>query len=416
MSLHALREKRAAKRDALKAIVDKATNDNGRDLTPDESSTFEAGQAEVRSLDQQIQRAEFLAEDERRAPGQPLRDDADPEIRSQSIRETILYKMDPSALTMAERIKVEGEQRFLEHRAGKKPDGIFVAHELFETRATQTTANSAAVNPVSFRPDLFTSALTASTVIQALGATVLTGLTGNVVIPRETGSPAVGWVNEDEALPVGNAAFDSLTLTPHHVGAITELSRQLLMQNSPSVDGIIRQMLARNIALAIDAAAVNGSGTGAVPQGILNDPLVPTEAYATDLFTTTANMIAKADLANVAASRGFLSTNGVKATAAKTKDGDGYPLGIATIFHGERVEFSNQVPNNLNPTANKHGLIYGDWADFLVGIWSQLDILVNPYAETAYSKGNILIRAMATVDFGVRRPASFVKATGVVTA
>jgi hypothetical protein len=42
-----------------------------------------------------------------------------------------------------------------------------------------------------------------------------------------------------------------------------------------------------------------------------------------------------------------------------------------------------------------------------------LDILVNPYAETAYSKGNILIRAMATVDFGVRRPASFVRATGI---
>ena len=63
-----------------------------------------------------------------------------------------------------------------------------------------------------------------------------------------------------------------------------------------------------------------------------------------------------------------------------------------------------------------HPLVYGDWRDFLVGIWSQLDILVNPFAETAYSKGNILIRAMATVDFGVRRPASFVKASGVTVA
>ena len=60
------------------------------------------------------------------------------------------------------------------------------------------------------------------------------------------------------------------------------------------------------------------------------------------------------------------------------------------------------------------GLIYGDFQDLLIGIWSQLDILMNPYAETAYSKGNILIRAMASVDFGVRRPASFVKAGGVI--
>lgn len=410
-NLPALREKRAAKRDALDAIIKTAEADN-RDLTETESKSFDDGKAEIRSLDQQIQRAEFLAEDERRAPAETIHGDVEPEIRNQSISETIRWKMGESC----DRAKVEREQAFLERRAGQKAQGVFIALETMERRATQTTTGTAALVPDSFRPDLFTSALTASTVLQALGATVLTGLTGNVVIPRETGSPAVGWVNEDEALPTGNAAFDSLTLTPHHVGAITELSRQLLMQNSPAVDGIIRDMLARNIALAIDAAAVNGSGTGAVPLGILNDANVPTEAYATDLFTTTANMIAKADLANVATTRGFLSTNGVKATAAKTKDGEGRPLGLSTIFHGEPVQFSNQVPNNLNPSANKHGLIYGDWRDFLIGIWSQLDVLVNPYAETAYSKGNILIRAMATVDFGVRRPASFVKATGVVTA
>lgn len=137
-------------------------------------------------------------------------------------------------------------------------------------------------------------------------------------------------------------------------------------------------------------------------------------AYDTDLFTTTANMIGKADLSNVGGTRSFVTTNGVKATAAKTRDAQGRPLGIATIFHDEAVAFTNQVPSDIAPNANKHGLVYGDWSDFLIGVWSQLDVLVNPYAETAYSKGNILIRAMATVDFGVRRPASFVKANGVV--
>ncbi|WP_374322175.1 phage major capsid protein [Brevundimonas sp.] len=411
MNLPALREKRAAKRDAIEAIVKTAQTDN-RDLTDAEAKTFDDGRAEIRSLDQQIQRAEFLAEDERRAPAEPITGDVDPEIRNQSISETIRWKMGEAC----DRSKVEREQAFLERRAGQKAQGVFIALETMERRVAQTTAGSAAIVPDSFRPDLFTSALTASTVMQALGATVLTGLTGNVVIPRETGSPAVGWVNEDEALPTGNAAFDSLTLTPHHVGAITELSRQLLMQSSPAVDAIIRDMLARNIALAIDAAAINGTGTGPVPLGVLNDPAVPSEAFSTDLFTTTANMIAKADLANVASTRGFLSTNGVKGLAAKTKDADGRPLGLSTIFHGEPVQFSNQAPSTLNPGGNKHALIYGDWRDFLIGVWSQLDLLVNPFAETAYSKGNILIRAMASVDFGVRRPASFVKATGVAVA
>ena len=100
-----------------------------------------------------------------------------------------------------------------------------------------------------------------------------------------------------------------------------------------------------------------------------------------------------------------MSTNQVKAAAAKTRSATGEAISIADTFHGEPVQFSNQVA--------QHGLVYGDWSDFLIGVWSQLDVLVNPYAQAAYEKGNILIRAMATVDFGVRRPASFVKATGV---
>lgn len=378
--------------------------------TADDGDAFTTAETELRTLDAKLDRAHALDAADRADPGTRLTGDTAPEIRNQSIAETIRYKMGEHC----DRAKVEREQAFLEERAGRKAEGIFIATELFETRATQTTATSAAIVPTDFRPDLFTSALTNSTVMQLLGATVLTGLSGNVVIPRETGSPNVGWVNEDQALPTGNATFDSLTLSPKHVGAITELSRQLIMQASPAVDGIIRQMLSRNIGLEIDRAAIAGSGTGAEPMGILNAAGIPTVAYGTDLFITTANMMAKADLANVAGSRGFLSTNGVKAAASKLKTTDGMPIPLSATFHGEPVQFSNQVPSNLNPTANKHGLVYADWSDFLIGIWSQLDILVNPYAESAYSKGNILIRAMATVDFGIRRPASFVKATGVV--
>lgn len=378
----------------------------------DNGEAFTAAETELRALDGKLDRARKIDAADRAETGTPLHGELTPEFRSYSLARRLAHQLVPSIDAGRER-EIEQE---LARRTSQKANGIRVPLEYFETRATQTTATSAAITPVDFRPELFTPALTNSTVVQALGATVLTGLSGNVVIPRETGSPNVGWVNEDEALPTGNATFDNLTLTPHHVGAIAEISRQLIMQASPAADAILRQMLSRNIGIEIDRAAINGSGAGAVPLGILNDPLVPTEAYATDLFTTTANMIAKADLANVGSSRGFLATNGVKATAAKTKTADGLPIGIPTIFHGEPVQFSNQVPNNLNPAANKHGLIYGDWSDFLIGIWSQLDILVNPYAETAYSKGNILLRAMATVDFGVRRPASFVKATGVVTA
>jgi hypothetical protein len=52
----------------------------------------------------------------------------------------------------------------------------------------------------------------------------------------------------------------------------------------------------------------------------------------------------------------------------------------------------------------------------LIGLWSALDVLVNPFESTAYAKGNVMVRAMATADIALRNPTAFVKATGVLAA
>lgn len=380
----------------------------------DDQAAFDTAENELRALDAKLDRQRKLDAAERTETGTPLttRDgDEFAELRNQNLIETLRYG---AGMAVSDRAKIEREQAMLAERAGGPAKGVYVATELFEKRAAITTATAAAVAPESFRPDLFVSALTNTAIVSRLGATTLTGLSGDVVIPRETGSPNVGWVAEDQALPTDGATFDSLTLTPHHVGVITELSRQLLQQSSPQVEALVRSMMSRNVALEIDRAAIAGSGTGAEPLGLINDPNVPTVPFDTDLFTTTADMIAAADVANIGDSRAFLSTNGVRAVAMKERDADGHPITIAETFHGEQAYFTNQAPDDLGAGTNENGLVYGDWNDLLIGIWSQLDILVNPFAETAYSKGNILVRAMASVDFGVRRPASFVSATGVL--
>ena len=372
----------------------------------DKGDDFAKAETELRALDARIERAKKIDAADRAEPGRPLTGDRDfAELRNQSLIETLRYG---AGMPVADRAKIEREQAILATRAGAPAKGVYIATELFETRAPMTTTTAATVAPKDFRPDLFTSALTATAIVTRLGATSLTGLTGDVVIPRETDSPNVAWVNENEALPLDGAAFDSLTLTPHHVGVITELSRQLLQQASPDVEQLVRTMMARNIALESDRAAIAGSGVGAEPRGVVNDPGVASVAYASDLFTTTANMIAAADLANLGADRAFLSTNGVRAAAMKTRDTTGRPIPLSDTFHGEAAYFTNQAPSTVGD-GDDFAMVYGAWSDLLIGVWSQLDVLVNPFAETAYSKGNVLIRAMATVDFGVRRPASFVK-------
>jgi hypothetical protein len=80
------------------------------------------------------------------------------------------------------------------------------------------------------------------------------------------------------------------------------------------------------------------------------------------------------------------------------------------VFPGAPAAFSNVVPSNLTKgTASGvcSALIYGDWSNLILGYWSELDILVNPFEATAYAKGNVQVRGMLTMDVAVRHAASF---------
>lgn len=391
------------------AILDRMTAAHAADKGED----FAAAEKEFAAIEARIERAKKLDDADRAAPGAPIAGDAklDAEIRSRfKVTRAIAHAASLPVDAGFER-EIQGE---LARRAGRPAQGVFIPAEVFETRVL-TTATGSELVPTDHRPDLYVSALTASSVVRGLGARVLNGLTGNVSIPRETDSPAIGWVAENAALAADDANFDSVTLTPKHAGALTEFSRNMLLQSSADVESLLRQMLARNLALAIDRAAIKGGGANE-PNGVLSTAGIQTHAYATDLFTSAANAIALADVANVAtARRGFLTTNTVKKIAALQLDANNLPVGAGAIFHNEPVTFSNQVPATLG-AGSEHGLIYADWSELLIGVWSEIDILVNPFESSAYSKGNVSIRAMATVDCAVRHPAAFVSVTGVTAS
>lgn len=389
------------------AIVDRMTAAH----TADDNAAFEAAETELRNLDAKLERQRKIDAADRAEPGTPINGDAklNSEIRSRfSVSRAIAAAAGLGVDAGFER-EVQTE---LAKRAGRPAEGLFIPTEVFEQRVLTTSTGSELV-PTDHRPDQYISALTASSVVRGLGARVLSGLVGNLSIPKENDSPAIGWVAENAALSSDDADFGSVTLSPKHAGALSEFSRNMLLQASPDVEALLRQMLARNLALAIDKAAINGGGANE-PDGVLATAGIATQAYTTDLFTTAAEMIAKADIANVGtARRGFLTSNTIKKIASLELTTDKVPLGIAPIFHNEPVTFSNQVPTNLGVGTDEHGFIYADWSELLIGVWSEIDILVNPFESTAYAKGNVSIRAMATVDCALRHPLAFVSGTGV---
>lgn len=402
LKLHELRSKRAALATRMKEAHEKGEND-----------AFTAAETEMKEVDEQIRQRTLIDEMERRDQGVArVHSDRhlDAELRAFSLARALAGAAGVEGVDWGRERELQAE---MSKRAGRTPQGIFIPTEIFEKRVL-TTATGAEIAPTDNRPDLYISALTAASVVRSLGATVLNGLRGNVTIPRETDSPAIGWVAENAALSADDADFGSIGLGPKHAGALSEWSRNMLMQSSPDVEALLRQMLARNLSLAIDRAAIKGGGTNE-PLGVLSTVGIQTVTAPASLFGGVADAVAKADVENVGARRSILTTPEVRKIASLALDANGLPIGIGKVFHDQPTTFSNQVPKTLGAGA-EHGLIFGDWSQLLIGIWSEIDILVNPFESTAFSKGNIVIRAMATVDCAVRHPKAFVSVEDVTTS
>ncbi|MFG1204403.1 phage major capsid protein [Xanthobacter aminoxidans] len=401
MKIADLLEKRAS-------IVARMNDAHGKD----DDAAFSAAELELRDLDAKIERAKKIDAADRTEPGRPI--NGDPKLETEIRSKFRVTRALAGAAGLGVDWGFEREmQAEMAKRSGRPAEGIFIPTEVFETRVLTTSTGSELV-PTDHRPDQYISALTAASVVRGLGARVLSGLTGNLSIPRETDSPAIGWVAEDAALNSDDADFDSVTLAPKHAGALTAYSRNMLLQASPDVEALLRQMLARNLALAIDRAAIKGGGANE-PVGILATAGIQTVTSPASIFAGVTEAEGKADADNVGASRAILTTPELRAVARRVVDTLGRPMDVATVFNGIPTTFSNLVPKNLGG-GTEHGLIYADWSELIVGVWSEIDILVNPYESTAYAKGNISIRAMATVDVAIRHKKAFVSVEDVTTS
>ncbi|WP_160122435.1 phage major capsid protein [Rhodovarius lipocyclicus] len=421
MTLRALLERRAALSAELRQIHDAAGE---ADLNTEQRAQFDKLKGELDTLNTRIDRQAVLDDAERRAAGQPLGTgdrQLDALLDGVGILDAIRAQMGGTDQAAGRAREASQE---MERRSGRKAQGVFwhmgaPAESRVLTTTTPGGGPGGTLIPTDYRPDLFIERLRNTTRVRGLGATVLSGLTGNVTIPRRKGSVTAGWVAENTALTASDPQFESIGLSPKHAGAIMEWSRNMTQQSSPDVEALARNDMAQVLAETLDGAAINGSGSGAQPRGILNTSGIGSVALGTNggalTLDAVSDLMGQLDDAN-ASGTGFLTNTKVVRAARKLKDGQDRPYGLSVVFQGSPPAVSNNVPSNLTKGTGTglSPLIYGNWSDLLIGMWSELDILVNPYESTAYAKGNVQIRAMLTCDIAVRHPQSFAAITDII--
>lgn len=420
MKLHELQEARTAAVVAMRALADLAETEK-RDLTADEDKKFGELKTTITDFDKKIGRAQTLADAERSAPAivhGRLGDGAFEErARDFSIVKAIRSSLprDVGGGNVDASFEREISQE-VARRSGRTFEGIAVPDQVFlqERRTLLAGSTAADLIPNMHRADLYIDRLRASLVTGRLGATILDGLVGTVDIPRQTGSSTAQWVGEDGSLTETDPTFDDVTLSPKTVGAMTSYSRRTLLSASPSIEQIVRNDLASVVANAIDYQAMVGDGSGNTPTGILHATGSHSLPSMTPTWAEVLEFAARIEGADAAlGSLGWaLSPFGVKLlrSTAKVSSTDSVMIMEApdNLAGYPAVKTTALITDNSPQTSLA---LFGDWAQLLIGYWSGIDILINPYETTAYAKGRVLVRAMRDVDVAVRHGEAFAHAT-----
>jgi HK97 family phage major capsid protein len=257
----------------------------------------------------------------------------------------------------------------------------------------------------------FIDMLRKNAVTARMGATFLTGLHGNITIPKMTAGGTAYWLtNEATAITEGNQTLAQISMSPKNVGAYTEVSRQLLLQANPSADAMVMNDLAKTVALAVDAAAISGTGTAGQPTGITNTAGIGSVTGTSLAYAGVMEFQTGLLSSNVIADKpGYVTTPTVAALLMQRQrfTSTDSPLWSGNVLEGKLCDFPALSSNQMAAGT----MIFGAWEHLLIGEWGYLEIATNPYAN--FQGGIIGIRAIQTVDVALRHAAAFSLASSI---
>lgn len=246
-----------------------------------------------------------------------------------------------------------------------------------------------------------------STCIDKAGATSLSGLVGNVAIPKMAGGATAYWLAENGTVTASDQSFGQLALTPRRLAADTLYSKELVMQSSIDIEGMVRNDIAQVMAIERDRAALHGTNSAGEPLGIFNASGLSTSVTFSTAATWAKILEFETNLATSNALVGnpvFITT---PASRAKWKAIARFSSTATPLWqddntvNGYRAIATNQVASNK--------VLFGNFKDLIVADWAGIDVVVDPYSSK--KSGQIEVTVTIWTDIGIRHPVSFAIST-----
>ena len=250
------------------------------------------------------------------------------------------------------------------------------------------------------------------------GMTVLSGVMGNLVLPRQEAATTAQSLAEGVALQEYDQVLGQIKMEPHRIGSNQKYSRLALLQSTPDFEAMVMYDHMAQIALWIDEMGLNGQGAADQPTGILNQlginvvtfGGVASTAYAKCVAMETAirkaNIYEPVSFITTSVGRGTLrvtpatltgstvvsgATNAIWTDADNTDDGE---------CIGRPAVDSQQVPNDIIVALVGRHLVMAQWGGLAVVLdtISQADqdkykLSINTYVDFALRHAQAVTRS-----------------------
>ena len=309
---------------------------------------------------------------------------------------------------------------------------IKIPSEVFKRDMTVTGGTSGSEGGVNVQTSVgsIIDVLLPKTVLNGLGVQKLSGLVGNLDLPTASTLPSAGWNTENGTATEKSPAFSKITFSPKRLAAYIQVSNQLMLQSSNSIDGYVRNWLLNAMAQSLETAAIKGGGSNE-PTGIIaNASVNVTYAGGAASNSTNANGAAPvwADVVNLMKAVENANGNGVayltnplvkaklQTTARQSSGVEGnfiWPSG-GTDLNGYPVATTTLVPSNLSKgtSSTLSAMIFGDFSKMAIASWGGMELTVDPYSGATAGLTNVVLNAY--LDTNLLNPTAFAVCKDIV--
>ena len=212
-----------------------------------------------------------------------------------------------------------------------------------------------------------------------------TGLVGDLQIPILEAGEEARWEGETTASKDITNGTDSIKLTPHRISVETSISKQMLAQDSLSVEAAIREDLINNLYNKLEATFLSAdAASGNIPAGIFAGKT----AEVVKDFKGICELEAGIEEQNYNGALAYVFSPAAKAAFRQITFGGGRTQRM--VMEGNEID-GTPYTTTTNVAKNYFGLL--DWSSVRIGQWSALDLVVDPYTKASNNQIRLVLNA-----------------------